>query len=106
MREADLLEQLDVVTTADANGGGGPFADAVHGHDGCLLERRGEEGAGGVALVVAGEEDGAAIPAVQAPADLAGQVQLLPEPDGDRLAEAGETVRRIRHVCLEQPFEF
>ncbi len=46
-----------LVAAADAEAGRGPFADAVEGQDGRLLEGRGEEGAGRVRLVVLGEDD-------------------------------------------------
>ena len=58
MREADLLEDLDLAPGAVAVGGGGPLADAVHGEDRGLLEGRVEEGARGVRAVVLAEEEG------------------------------------------------
>ena len=94
-----------MVAAAEADGRGGPLADGVHGDDGGLVEGRGEEGAGGMALMMAGEEDLAGVASVQAPADLARDVQLLPQPDGDGLPEAGEPLRRVRGIGLEQPLE-
>ncbi len=55
MREVDFLEDFQRVAAPDGQRGGGPFADAVHGQHGGLLEGRGEEGAGGMAQVVLGE---------------------------------------------------
>jgi hypothetical protein len=59
MGEADFLEQFDLVIVADADGGGGVFADAVDGEDGGVFEGGRVEGAGGVGFVMEGEEDGA-----------------------------------------------
>ena len=47
---------LERVAPADRDRGRRPLADAVHGQHRGLLERRGKEGGGGVALVVLGEE--------------------------------------------------
>ena len=65
VREARLLEQLDAVLSAPSpqvalptpSVAGGPLADAVDGQDRRLLERRAEEGAGGVRQVVLDEQD-------------------------------------------------
>ena len=38
VREADFLEEVELVTSADAPAGGGPLAHAVGGDDGGLLE--------------------------------------------------------------------
>ena len=56
MREAQLVRQLDPVAAPDAEARGRPLADAVQRQDRGLLERRREEGAGGVRLVVVGED--------------------------------------------------
>ena len=55
VREAELAEKLEIGAGAAAERGGGPFADAVEREDGGVGERRREEGAGGVRLVMAGE---------------------------------------------------
>jgi hypothetical protein len=57
MREVDLLPHFEVMTAAEADGGGRPLADPVHGQHHRLLERRGKEGARGMALMVLGEEE-------------------------------------------------
>ena len=44
-----------------AQAGRGPFADAVERQDGGLVERRGEERAGGVRFVMLGINDAAAV---------------------------------------------
>ena len=66
MREAQLLEHLDLVAAADGDRAGGPLADTVEGQDRGLLEGRGEERAGRVGLVVL-EEDVAALVAPSRP---------------------------------------
>src|SRR5262249_9654339 len=56
MRPVDFAYRLKCVAPADGNRGRGPFADAVHGQDNCLLKWGREEGGGRMALVVLGEE--------------------------------------------------
>ena len=56
MGKCEVVGQLDAVALANAEGGRAPFADAVQGEDRGLVEGAGEEGAGGVAFVVIGEE--------------------------------------------------
>ena len=56
---------IDAVAAAGAVAGGGPLADAVDGEDGGFVERRGEEGAGRVRLVVLGEDESLSITAAQ-----------------------------------------
>ena len=48
---------LEAIARAEADGGGGPLADAVHGQHSRLVEGRREEGAGRVALMVLGEQE-------------------------------------------------
>ena len=60
MGERDVVDQPDPVALADSEGGRAPFADAVEGEDGRPFERAGEEGAGGVGLVVVGEDQAGA----------------------------------------------
>ena len=49
MREMDLARDLEILALADAGRGGRPLADTVERQYRSLLERRGIEGAGGVA---------------------------------------------------------
>ena len=104
VREADLLEHRDVGAPADAEGGGGPLADAVHGEDRRLLEGGGQEARGGVAHVVLGEEDRPLV-GLQLLADDRGHPQLLVEPDRHRLPEGVEGPREGGHVGREHPLE-
>ena len=69
MRELDVVDQAEAIPLADAEGRRGPLADAVEGQDRGVLEGRGEERAGGVALVVIGEDQPGAGRAPQAAAD-------------------------------------
>ena len=57
MRKLNLTRQLDAIAAADAEGRGAPFADAIQRQNRRLLERAREEGAGGVAFVMVGEND-------------------------------------------------
>ena len=52
VRKAQLLQHADLIAAPVRDTAGGPLSHAVHGDDGGLLERRGEEGAGGVRFVV------------------------------------------------------
>ena len=45
MGKLKLLQDLDIFAPAAPDGGGGPFADAIHGDDRRFLKRRGIEGA-------------------------------------------------------------
>src|SRR6478735_5976306 len=54
--KAQLLYQRDLVSFTDADGAGGPLANAVDGQDGSFFERRRVECAGCVALMVIAEE--------------------------------------------------
>ena len=104
MREADLLEQLDVGAPAHAEGGRGPFAHAVHGEDGRLLEGRDQEAGGRVAHVVLGEEDGPRV-GLQLLADQRRDPELLVDPERHGLAEGPERAGEGRDVGREHPLE-
>ena len=56
MREMDSLHHLQTVARSDGDRSCRPFADAVHSQNIGLLEGRRIKGAGGVALVVFGEQ--------------------------------------------------
>ena len=60
MGKCDVIDQLDAIALADAKGGRGPLTDAVQGYDCCLVKGTGEKCAGGVALVMIGEEQASA----------------------------------------------
>ena len=70
-----FLDDLDGVAPAHPEGCGRPFAYPIHGQDGGLLERGGEERAGGMRLMVLGVEDLSAVS--QGIAQLLVQVQLV-----------------------------
>ena len=59
VRVAKLSRQLDPVPPADPDGAGRPFPDAVECEDGRLVERRREERARRVRLVMIGEREAA-----------------------------------------------
>ena len=110
MREVQLLQHLQAVAAADPDAGGRPLADAVDGQHRGFLERRGEERARGVALMVLGEQEllldvraGAA--GDQMLAQQALLEQLLLEPHRQRHAERAEALGRERQVGLEQALE-
>ncbi len=99
--EVELADHLDLVAPADADAGGGPLPHAVEGQDGRGLERRREEGRGGVALVVLGvpEVPGSVVTeSRQLGLDALADPQLLPQPDRHRPVEGGEAVRRGTEV--------
>ena len=56
MRKMDLLEDLEPVAVADRRRRRRPFADAVHGQHGGVLERRGIEGRRRVAQMMLAEQ--------------------------------------------------
>ena len=74
MWKSQLVCQRDPISMPDAVTGRGPLSDAVQRQDRSVLERRGEERAGGVRLVVLGERDALAIAAPEPATDLPGQV--------------------------------
>ena len=68
VREPQLVRQPDRCRRRCRTRRGAPLADAVEGEDRRLLERAGEEGAGGVALVVV-EEDQRRLSSPRAPGE-------------------------------------
>lgn len=102
--EAKLLEDLDPVVPADADGAGGPFAHAVEGEDGGGGEGRGEEGAGRVGLVVLGEVDAVADPDaqfVEVLLDLHRDPQFLAQPQRHGHHEGFEALGRGAEIGLQ-----
>ena len=55
------MGQLQTVAAANADAGRGPFADAVERQNRGLVKRRGKERAGGVRLVMIGEDEAALV---------------------------------------------
>src|SRR5262249_5301597 len=105
MREANLVREDDLVAFAVAVSGGAPFADAVHGDDGGLVEGRWKERAGGVRLVMVGEDVAALVLAAESLIHLARQMQLFLQPHRQRHAERAITRRRERQIGLQQALE-
>ena len=108
VREVDLLEQAQAIAAAEAEGAGRPLPHAVEGEDGGAGEGRGEERAGGVRLVVLGEEDPAGLAGAglaQLALDLGRDPQLLAQPDRHRLQERPQSPRRDRERGLEDALE-
>ena len=56
MGESQLVHELDLGSPPDADAARSPLSDAVQGQDGRLLVGRRKESAGGVRLVVLGED--------------------------------------------------
>ncbi len=105
VREPQLGVEADPVAAPDALRRGRPLPDAVEGEDRRLLERRGEERARGVGLVVLGEQEALAVTAGEAAPQLAGQVQLLLEPQRRGHQVGPQPPGRVREVGLQQPVE-
>jgi len=111
MGEAHLLEEGDVVVPAVADGGGGPFPDAVDGQDRRFGKGRGEEGAGGVGQVVIREEEldtfrGAVADPLQLVADQFLEEHLLLDPHGNGGEKGLQTPGGEGVVGLQKPLEF
>ena len=106
MWEIQLVAQFHLVAAADAETGGGPFADAVHRQDGRLLKGRWEECAGRMRFVVFGEDIPALVAVLQGLVHLAGQVQLLLQPDRQTRQELAEAPRGVSQIGFQQPLEF
>ena len=108
--KVDLADDLEAAALAERERRRGPFAHAVHRQHGRPLERRGEEGAGGMAQVMLGEQQ------LALPIDVVAQrlqlldqqallEELLLEPQRQRLAERGEAARREGEIRLQKPLE-
>ena len=105
VREAELMRQVDRGPSSDAKAGGGPLADAVDGQDGGLLERRRVEGAGGVGLVVLGEEEPLPVGSPEGFRHRPREEQLFSDPERQRLDERREPGGRVGQIRLEEPFK-
>src|SRR5262245_31156032 len=105
MREAQLVRQGDLVAAASSIGSSRPLPDAVERQDGCLFIWRREKGAGGVRLVVVGENVATLVLMLEPTIHFPWQVELLAEPERHGLQERLEADRHIREVGLDQPLE-
>ena len=111
MREVDLLEDLERIPAADAHRRGRPLAHAVHSEDGGLAERRREEGARGVTLMVLGEQElrleaGALAQGLELPLEQELLEELLLDPEGHGHRKGREPPRSEGEVCLQESLEF
>ncbi len=104
MRELQLVDDLERIALADADRRCRPLADAVHGDDRGLLERRRIEGGRGVRFVMLAEQHLAFV-ALDLAADVVRHPQLLAEPERHRHQVRLPAQRRRCHVGLEEPRE-
>src|SRR5262249_17738344 len=82
-----------------------PFADAVKRQDRRLLERRREERAGGVRLVMIGEDKLALVFVLQSLAHLAAEMELLLEPERQGFPKPAKSDGSKSEVRFEEPFK-
>ena len=80
MRKVHLVAEFDPVAAPRAQAGRGPFADAVDREQGGFLERRGEERARGVRLMVFGEDVGPPVGPAQPFVHEARQLEFFVDP--------------------------
>ena len=103
--ERDVVDQADAIPFADTVGGRAPLADPVQGHDRRPVEGAREKRAGGMALMMIGEDQ----PGTRRPSQTAAQgpphVQLVLEPQRHRQAKTAEPRRREGQVGLQQALE-
>src|SRR5215831_12384317 len=106
MREAQLLQHLDLVSAPDANGCSCPFADPIDGHDGSFFEWRRVESASRVRLMMLGKKDRAiAAKAGQFLLNGFAQVQLLSQPGGKNGRKGAPPPRCHREVGFQHSSE-
>ncbi len=108
VREVELADHLDLMAPPHPDARGGPLPHPVEGQDRRGLERRGEEGRSGVALVVLGvpEVPGSLVAqGGQLGLDALADPQLLAQPDRHRPVERGEPLRRGAEVGAQEPDE-
>src|SRR5207302_1451333 len=96
--ELQMVREANAIAAARAAGRGRPFADAVERKDGGLLERAGEEGAGGVAFMMIGEDEPRPGRAAKPLPQRAAQVQFFLEPDVQGQAKARKASGRKGQV--------
>src|SRR4051794_33244962 len=106
MGEGNVVDQSNSVSFALAERGCAPFANAIQSHYRRLLERRREECAGGMSLMVVGEDQTSASRRAQGFADGLPHVQLVFQPQRHGQAKATKPGGSVSQIGLEQPFEF
>ena len=103
--KAHFLGQRNAVVPPHPEAGRRPLADAVNREDGGLVERRREERARGMRLVMLGKHEAPAVSPAERLTHVAREVQLPFHPQRQRLAERLEPTRRVRQVGFEQALE-
>jgi hypothetical protein len=106
VRKVQLVEQRDAIALPRADARRRPLAHAVECENRGLLERRWKKRAGRVRFVVFRKNEAPPVLPAQRVAQAAREVQLLPDPDGQRLSKRAEATRRVREIGLQQPVEF
>ena len=107
MRKAQFLQQFNRVALPAANRRRGPFPHCVNGQNGGLGERRRIKGAGGVGLMVPGEQDRTiGAQAGQFLANGIAQIQFPSQPVGNDPGESPPSSRRHRQVGFQQTGKF
>src|SRR5919204_1971371 len=99
----ELLVQLDVVATPDAEGRRGPFTDAIDRQNCRLLKGGREERAGSMRLVMLGVQNLAIV--VEGTPNLAVLEQLFFHPRRPRESKLVESSRRDAKIGFQNPFE-
>ena len=105
VRKVQLLGQRDAIAAAHPEARRRPLADAVNRQDRRLVERRREERAGRMRLVVLGKDEAPLIAAAERLAHLPREMQLPLDPQRQRLPERSEPAGRVGEIGLEQPLE-
>ncbi len=99
----DLPEQFDIAAAPDPVRGRGPLADAVDGQDRRVLERRREEGAGRMGLMMLGVENLALEP--KGVPHLAVHVKFVLQPHWCGLEKRLEAAGGHAKISLENALE-
>src|SRR5712671_4500890 len=105
MRELQLLPEVDFITFAGAESRGAPFAHAIEGQYRRGIERAGEESAGGMALVVIGENEMGLGSGFEVLPQSAPREELVLKPDGHRKPKAFEPGGRVTQIGFEKPIK-
>src|SRR3954451_8964177 len=104
MGEGYMVNQVNLVPFTLAERGCTPFADAVQGHDRRLLERRREERASSMGLMVIGEDQTSASWHSQRFANGLPHVQLVFQPQRHGQTKATKPAGGVSQISLEQAF--
>src|SRR5215471_19790779 len=108
MREMDLAQNLDAISTTEGYRGGRPFSDTIHRQNHRILERGGIECARRVTEVVLGKEKPLLPDRPELPQRIAQQFlleQLLFRPYRQGFRKRAETLRSESEVSFQQSLE-